>query len=64
MFWLQFFEGGLLSGTTLCPSPDESHGIAGHLKGPKYQQKAPTAPHLSIPAEEARNHAPQSGLVQ
>ena len=27
-------------------------------------QKAPTAPHLSIPAEEARNHAAQSSLVQ
>jgi hypothetical protein len=27
-------------------------------------QKAPTAPHLSIPAEEARNHAAKSGLVQ
>lgn len=27
-------------------------------------QEAPTAPHLSIPAEEARNHAPEPRLVQ
>ena len=47
-----------------CSSPDGHHGVAGHLQGPKHQQEAPTAPHLSIPAEKARNHAAQSGLVQ
>ncbi len=40
------------------------NGVAGHLQGAKHQQEAPTAPHLSIPAEEARNHAAKSGLVQ
>ena len=42
----------------------EHHGVAGHLQGAEHQQEAPTAPYLSIPAEEARNHADQSGLVQ
>ena len=40
------------------------HGVANHLQGAKYQQKTPTASHLTISAEEARNHAAQSGLVQ
>ena len=42
----------------------EHHGVAGHLQGAEHQQEAPTAPYLSIPAEEARNHAAQSGSVQ
>jgi len=44
--------------------PDEHHGIVGHLQRAEHQQEAPTAPYLSIPAEEARNHATQLGLVQ
>lgn len=54
----------LLSRTTPRSSPDEHHGVAGHLQGGEHQQEAPTAPNLSIPAEEARNHAAQPGLVQ
>ena len=42
----------------------EHHGVAGHLQGAEHQQEAPTAPYLSIPTEETRNHAAQSGLVQ
>ena len=40
------------------------YGIAGHLQGAEHQQEAPTTPHLPVPAEEAANHAAQSGLVQ
>lgn len=54
----------LLSRTTPRSSPDEHHGVAGHLQGAEHQQEAPTAPYLSIPADEASNHAAQSGLVQ
>jgi len=38
--------------------------VAGHLQGAEHQQEAPTAPHLSIPAEKVGNHPTQSGLVQ
>ena len=34
------------------------------VQGTKYQQKASSTLDLSIPAEKARNHAAQSGLVQ
>lgn len=30
-------------------------GLQAIYKGPNHQQEAPTASHLSIPAEEARN---------
>ena len=57
-----------LMGIMPCPAGHRKamsrEGPASDLQGSKHQQKASSASHLSIPAEEAAYYAPEPGLVQ
>lgn len=55
---------GFTRAVIVCPTPDATHGTAGNLQRPQYQQETPTAPNLPLSASKATNHSGEPRLEQ